>query len=258
MSTHDAAHLRLAGVTRLSLAGGRGPTDAFVFDPHRLAWPCWSLAVGEGPAPLLVTFDRHLDLVPPRTPERIPRRDAGLRAIDEYARWELDVRNFDHVLAAMESGCIGDALVFGRAHPPNAFAGGVWTDSHGHPHRVQVVPTVDRLAERYGEPGASPETEEAEAMIRRAGATLLDVDLDCFTSPSDADPTTVIPWPLELIREHLMPRGSERFWDAVLQRCVALTFAREPPHCGGLIATGKLFAEVSQVLFVELLGAGPP
>jgi len=87
---------------------------------------------------------------------------------------------------------------------------------------------------------------------------VLDFDLDCFTTPSDADPTTIVPWPIDLIREHVMPRGSEAFWESVLSKCVALTFAREPYHCGGLIATGRLFELAAQVVFCELLKADLP
>lgn len=87
---------------------------------------------------------------------------------------------------------------------------------------------------------------------------LLDVDLDCFTTPSDADPTTVLPWPRTIIREFLLPEGSEPFWEAVLKKTVALTLAREPHHCGGLLASGELLRDVAEVLFRELLQAEPP
>ena len=87
MDPEAPLHLRLAGVIRLSLAGGRGPSDAYVFDPHRLALPSWACALGEaGPAALLVTLDRHLDMVPPREPAAVPDWSAGLRALDEHAR----------------------------------------------------------------------------------------------------------------------------------------------------------------------------
>ncbi|MCI0570037.1 MAG: UPF0489 family protein [Myxococcaceae bacterium] len=259
MSLLESPHLKLAGVTRLAVAGTRGPKDVYLFDPHRLALPCWALAVGQGPPALLVTLDRHLDLVPPARPAAVPEGSAGLRALDEHARWELDVRNYDHILAAMEAGLVGDALLIGRARPRGCFEGDVYVDRRGQPHRLLVSPTVDRVAEAYGcAATAAPLAREAEALLSGAGQVLLDVDLDCFTSPSDADPTEVLPWPRSTIRSFLMPEGSGAFWDAVLARCNALTLAREPYHCGGVVASGRLFEEVVGVLFGELLGAELP
>ncbi|WP_245919577.1 UPF0489 family protein [Melittangium boletus] len=249
-------HLRLAGVIRLALGGGRGPTDAYVFDPHRLALPAWACALGvEGSPALLVTLDRHLDLVPPVAPAAVPDRSAGLRALDEHARWSLDVRNYDHVLAAMEAGLVGDALVLARTKPRGTTTADTYVDTRGRTHRLVVVPTVDRAAEAYHQPAPGDRVRD---VLEAAERVLLDVDLDCFTSLSDADPMTVLPWPLDVIREYLLPPGSEPFWDAVLGRCVALTLAREPHHCGGLLASGRLFQDVAQVLFREVLRTEPP
>ncbi|GEN06148.1 UPF0489 domain-containing protein [Myxococcus fulvus] len=258
MKTDDDAplHLRLAGIIRLGLGGGRGPTDAYVFDPHRLALPSWAMALGDsGPAALLVTLDRHLDVVVPRRPEAVPDRSAGLRALDEHARWELDVRNYDHILAAMEAGLVGDALFIARTRPRGAFAGDTYVDTKGRSHRLVVVPTVDRASEAWSHPAPGDAVRD---VLEDAERVLLDVDLDCFTSLSDADPTTVLPWPRAIIREFLLPEGCEPFWDAVLQRAVALTLAREPHHCGGLLASGELFRDAADVLFRELLRVEPP
>lgn len=258
METEDDAlrHLRLAGVIRLGLGGGRGPADAYVFDPHRLALPCWAFALGtSGPPALLVSLDRHLDVVVPERPEAVPDRSAGLRALDEHARWSLDVRNYDHILAAMEAGLVGDALLVARTRPRGAFAGATYVDTRGRPHRLVSVSTVDRAAEAWSRPAPGDAMRE---VLEAASQVLLDVDLDCFTSLSDADPTTVLPWPKSVIREFLLPDGSEAFWDAVLGRTVALTLAREPHHCGGLLASGELFRDVAEVLFRELLRTGLP
>lgn len=248
----ESLHLRLAGVTRLLVRGRRGELDAFVFDPHRLAFPCWAMAVADGPAATLITLDRHLDLVPPST--EIPDRSAGVKALDAFARWSLDVRNYDHILAAMEAGIISDAVVIARAVPKGAFPGGVWTDRRGVAHRITVVPTVDRIVERW----SSMDPTEAELLIREAPRVLLDVDLDCFTTLSDADPMTVIPWPKQIIREHLVPKGSAELWDVVLGKCAAFTFAREPSHAGGLVASGTLFEDAAEVIFEELFQADLP
>lgn len=228
------------GVIELSLAG-RGPKRAFVFDPHRLALPCWAAAGAQNA--LLVTLDRHFDTVPPALP---PQTGWPLERLVEHTQTKLDARNVDHILAAMEAGIVRDALVVARARPTGSVGPGDWRG-----HSLIGAPTVDALLN-------GPDAERVRRLVEAAPAVVLDVDLDCFTSPSDADPTTVVPWPLELIREHVLPRGSDAFWDAVLSKCIALTFAREPKHTGGLVASGRLFERAAQVVFCELLRADLP
>jgi hypothetical protein len=227
----------MIGVTELTLQG-RGPKRGFVLDGHRFALPCWAEAGAKGA--VLVTLDRHYDTVPPAHP-----REDG-ETFEDFAARRLDPRNFDHVLAAMEAGVIADAIVIARARPQGSIGAGEWRG-----HRLLGAPTVDALLH-------GPDAHRAMALLARAPEVVLDFDLDCFTSPSDADPTTVVPWPIELIREHVLPRGSEPFWAAVLERCVALTFAREPKHCGGLISAGRLFERAAQVIFSELLQTDLP
>ena len=67
-----------------------------------------------------------------------------------------------------------------------------------------------------------------------------------------------MPWPLELIREQLLPEGSKDFWAALLEKCLGLTFARESAHCGGLVAGDRLFADAAEVIFKELLAVNVP
>lgn len=272
-----------AGVIELSL-GGRGPRRAYVFDPHRLALPCWAEALQEVQAQqelqavqapgvlhaepgahgvnsahltpaVLLTLDRHFDLVPPRHP---PARGLGIEALEAHTRASLDVRNVDHVLAAMEAGVVAHAICLARARPVGAEEGPSWTDSRGERHELVRAATIDALSQDFGRPAASPEARRAHRLLEEAAHVLLDVDLDCFTTPSDADPTAVIPWPEEAIRQHLLPRGSEAFWQLVLSKCVALTLAREPLHCGGLLQSGRLFEALASVLFGELLETDLP
>jgi hypothetical protein len=253
--TDPLLHLRLAGITRLSLFG-RGPRDAFLFDPHRLALPAWAFALGERRDALLITLDRHFDLARPPTPP--PDASAGLRAIDEYARWSLGVRNDDHVLAAMEAGLVGDAIVIARSHVKGSFESGTYVDARGRSHRLVHAPSVDGVAEAFGTASAPPVPREAQALLAAAPDVLLDFDIDCFTTLSDVDPTAVVPWPRALIHEFIFPPDVKPFWDAVLERCRALTIAREPYHCGGVLAGDRLFADAAEVIFRELLGADLP
>ncbi len=246
--SHDVM-LRLAGITHLTLSPRVGPRHAFVFEPHRLALPAWAWALREAPRPaLLVTFDRHLDLAAPKV---LPPPGADVLALDEYARRKLDVRNVDHILAAMEAGLISDAVVIARSRPEGCVSGDRWVDSRGTTHLLLVSPSLDRLVN-------SPNAVDAANLISGAKTTLLDFDLDCFTTLCDADPLSVVPWPVELIREQLLPDGSKDLWDAVLKKCAGLTFARESAHCGGLVAGDRLFAGAAQVIFRELLGVDLP
>lgn len=224
--------MALIGVTELSLAG-RGPKRGFVFDAHRLALPCWAAAGARGA--LLLSFDRHFDTVPPR----VPPPPAG--DLEQYAHHQLDPRNFDHIVAAQQAGLVANAVLIARARPP----GSVIAPEH------VTAPTLDALLN-------GPDAERALQLVDRAPGVLLDFDLDCFTSPSDADPTTIVPWTEELIRDHVMPRGSEDFWARALRSCRALTFAREPKHCGGLVASGRLFETAARVVFEELLHTDLP
>lgn len=236
-----------AGIIELEIQG-RGPSRGFVFDPHRLALPCWADVTHDGPA-LLLTLDRHFDTV---TPRDAPAAGLSPDALDLHARERLDHRNFDHILAAMTAGVLSDAIVVARAKPVGAV-----TFDWGK-HELISAPTLDLISAEWGTPLATPEGKRAHAAVQRSARIILDVDLDCFTTPSDADPTTVVPWSLELIRDFVLPRGSEAFWADVLGKCVGFTFAREPSHCGGLIAGGRLFESACEVLFRELLRADLP
>jgi hypothetical protein len=158
----------------------------------------------------------------------------------------------------MEAGLVSDALLFARAQPVGSVKAAAWRDSRGGVHELVATPLVDTVSASFGTERASPEGRRVRTLLDRAEVVLLDVDLDCFTSPSDADPTTVLPWPEEVIEAHLLPRGSEAFWDAVLSKCVALTIAREPAHCGGLVASGRLFEAAARVLFQRLLRTDLP
>ncbi|MCU0700461.1 MAG: UPF0489 family protein [Myxococcaceae bacterium] len=230
------------GIIELSLRG-RGPSRGFLFDPHRLAFPCW--AETAGPPAVLVTFDRHFDLVPPVA--EVPVRPAAVEA-DTFARAHLDPKNVDHVLAAMEAGFLSHVLVVARAWPQGAHRAPRWVSRDGVEHRVVAAPTLERLLD---DPAAL-------ALLEGAEATLLDFDLDCFATPSDADPFTLVPWPRRLIREFLKPTGSEGFWAHTLRNCRALTIAREPNHCGGVIASNHLFEDLAHVVFEELLETDLP
>lgn len=241
---------RLAGVITLTLAG-RGPQVAFVFDPHRLALPCWALAKGDGPPALLITLDRHFDLVPPKVSTA---KSLSVLELDAHARRALDVRNYDHVLAALDAGVLSDVIALARTAPVGCFEGSLWNGEH----QLVRARTVDSISADFGTDRASPESRQAFELISGAQQIILDVDVDCFTSSSDADPTTVLPWPTQVIREYLMPRESEAFWAAVLPKCVALTVAREPNHCGGLVMGARLFEQVAQVVFTELLQTDLP
>jgi hypothetical protein len=247
---------RLAGITVLDVHARFGTLPAYLFDPHRLAFVSWAHALEGKPPALLITLDRHTDLLAPHKP--VPRREEGLRALDEHARWEMDARNVDHVLAAMEAGFLTDVLSLARTVVPGSVTAPTWKDRHGVVHRIHVAPTLARVCDGFGTATPSLDAEAAALLLSTDAPIVLDVDLDTFTTPSDADPMALCPWPPTLIRDFLFPQGSEAFWAAVLPRCVAVTLAREPLHCGGVTAASALFSDVAQVVFTQLLGADVP
>jgi hypothetical protein len=214
-----------------------------LFDQHRLALSCWARCALPAPA-VLITFDRHFDLVAPTAP---PPRGLPVEQLDHHVRTRLDEKNVDHILAAMELGLISHVVSIARAWPVGAVKEPTWRSSDGVEHQLISAPTLERLL------------DDRRALALLDGApTLLDFDLDCFVTPSDADPFTLVPWPRALISDFVRPRGSAPFWDTVLARCQALTFAREPNHCGGVIAANRLFEEASHVVFEELLETDLP
>jgi hypothetical protein len=245
---------RFPGILELSLHG-RGPKTAFLFDGHRFAFGCWADAAKEKGPGLLLTFDRHFDTVVPQLP--IPHGLFGIEA-DEYAFRHLDARNYSHILAALDAQIVSHAIFVARARPVGSVGAGTWVDSTGNVHELVSAPTLDALAYDFGRAAASPESQRASQLIQEASHIVLDVDIDCFTSPSDAEPLTVLPWPSDVIRSFVMPPGSEDFWNTVLPKCSVLTVAKEPLHCGGVVAGHDLFKLVAQVIFVELFHAQLP
>ena len=234
----------LANVHRVTTRVGGRPTDVFVFDHHRSAFPLWTWAARDGPL-TLVTFDRHMDLATPAA--HLPAPGASLADLDGFARTALAARNDDHVVAALEAGAIADAVVVARSHqPPSLDAFRPFRDRASRSHRFAFART---LAE------AGPEVLE---VARGAQRIALDVDLDCFTTLSDADPDEVVTWDAEQIDAFLRCPESEAFWDAVLPKVALVTLAREPYHCGGLARGARLWAAFSQVWFGRLLGVPEP
>jgi hypothetical protein len=244
---------RLPGIIELSVHG-RGPTEAYLFDGHRFALGCWAKNVSKGPA-LLVTLDRHFDTVIPNVP--IPQ-GLSVPQYDAYAFEQLDERNYSHILAAMDARIISDAIIIARARPVGSVGPGKWIDSSGTTHEIVGVKTVDDLSFEFGTSGASPESKRACKLIQNASHIIFDIDLDCFTSFSDAEAMTVLPWPKDVIENFLLPRGSEAFWNSILEKCHIFTFAREPLHCGGVVAGNDLFKLAAEVVFEKLLHAQLP
>lgn len=236
----------MLGVTTLSLHGRWPLQRAFVFEEHRLALLCWAKTFSGGEPATLLTLDRHFDLVVPKAMPPPLGADGSLEPLEAWLRTGADRRNVDHIIAAMELGLIADVVAVARSRPDGCLTGNSYVDRRGITHHIYTAPTLERLP------------REAKEALAQAPRTALDIDLDCFTSLSDADPTSVVPWPTELIRQHLLPQDSEPFWQAALSRCEALTLAREPNHCGGLVATGRLFENAARVVFCELLGADEP
>lgn len=239
----------LPHVHRVTTRARGRPLEIFVFDHHRGAFALWALAAQRQGAPLsLVSFDRHFDLEQPASAP--PGAESPLEALDGFARLRLSAANDDHIVAAMEAGAVGDAALFARSHAPRApaFPGGFqpYRDASGRPHFCHFAR------------GPDDATPELVAWLERASPIALDVDLDCFTTLSDGHPDEVVTWDAELIDGFLRPPGSERLWDALLERTAVVTLAREPYHCGGLERGARLWLTFCEVFFRGVLGVPPP
>jgi hypothetical protein len=238
--------LWLAHVHRVTTRVGGAQREVFIFDHHRSAFTLWAHAVQRRGRPLtLVTLDRHMDLGrPAATP---PPLEAELAALDGYARLSLGPANDEHVVAAMEAGAIGDALVVARSHePPSLAAFRPYVDAAGRRHRCGFARTIDLI------------DEPALELVLQAEAIALDIDLDCFTTLSDGHPDEVLAWDADQIDGFLRPPGWERFWTPLLERCELVTVAREPYHCGGFTRGARLWLAFAEVFFERLLGVPPP
>jgi hypothetical protein len=237
--------LSLAHVHRVTTHLGERTVDLFVFDHHRGAFALWARYARERGPLTLVTLDRHMDLERPA--HAPPAISSSLESLDGYARWKLSPKNDDHVLAAMEAGALADAAVLARSHAPTGLAQmHPYNDAGGRPHRLEIARTVE---------DAGP---EILGLVRTAERIALDIDLDCFTTLSDAHPDEVVPWDAEHIDDFLRPPDSEEFWKLVLAKVCLVTIAREPYHCGGLERGARLWGAFSQVFFGRLLGVPAP
>lgn len=237
--------LSLCHVHRATTRLGERGVDLFVFDHHRGAFPLWARCAREKGPLTLLTLDRHMDLERPAPPP--PALSAPLEELDQFARWKLSPRNDDHVLAAMESGALADAAVIARSHAPADLAAlHPYEDASGRLHRLEIARTVE---------DAGP---EIPGLVHQAERIALDIDLDCFTTLSDAHPDEVIPWDAEHIDAFLRPPESEELWRAVLAKVCVVTIAREPYHCGGFERGARLWLAFSEVFFGRLLGVPAP
>lgn len=227
----------LAHVHRVVTQVAGHPCEVYVFDHHRSAFAPWVVAAREHGQLTLLSLDRHLDLERPaaRLVEGTPSE-----ALDAWARESLSPRNDDHVRAAMEAGAVARAVLVARSHEPSDLA------ELERTHELTVVRTVADVAGR------------ARALLQGDGPVALDLDLDCFTTLSDADPEEVVPWDAEHVDAFLRPPGSQALWRDVLARTRVITLAREPYHCGGLARGARLWLAFSEVFFGRLLGVPEP
>jgi hypothetical protein len=241
-----APTLALADVHRVTTMVGGREIEVFLFDHHRTAFTLWSLAAQRLKGPLtLLTLDRHMDFGVPEVAS--PDYTSSIEELDAFARHRLATSNDNHIVAAMRAGAIGDAAVIARSHqPPELERFRPFVDERGRKHRCEFAPTVSRA-------GAA-----IQRLVNESTQLVLDIDLDCFTTMSDAHVEEVLAWDAALIDEFLRPPGSEAFWADVLSRVEVITIAREPYHCGGFSKGAKLWIDFATVFFERVLGVPAP
>lgn len=238
--------LALADVHRATTELDGRIVDVFIFDHHRTAFTLWCHAAKErGGALTLLTLDRHFDFEP--APADVPAFTSSLAELDLFARHRLEPSNDNHVRAAMQSGAIDDALAIARSHAPSDLGTlALWHDADGRAHRLIDAPTLDRRPSTFDD------------ALDQAHALVFDVDLDCFTTRSDAHPDEVLAWDGERIEAFLAPPGTEHFWAAVRKKTQLITLAREPFHSGGFAQAARLWLDFSEVFFERILRVPAP
>jgi len=238
--------LALADTHRVTTAIDGREVELYIFDHHRSAFAPWChTAMQHGQAVDLITLDRHMDLQPMHLVP--PPHQASIAELDMFARHQLACSNDNHIPAAVEAGAIANTVVVARSHPPPDISSfRPYRDHSGTTHRFAFARSL-----------ASLDTDAME-LLERGGPLILDIDLDCFTTRSDADPDEVLCWDDEHLRSWLLPPDHDRIWNAIRRRVVTITLAREPFHCGGFDRAARLWMRFSRLFFGEILSVSPP
>jgi len=249
----------------------------FIHRDHRWVLPliAWAQAKGHISRPsTLVMFDRHHDAAP-----TIARNSAEGTQLLRRCRNESNLADFislcadhltkndgDWVKAGMDSGVIGDAVVFGVSD--HFGMDRFYVDIDGQRHALWLLSHVgDELAYqgKLTDRAYTDHYKELWNILAWDPGTfrtpkqrwILDFDLDYFAVDA-GDLGVVFPWPEKAYRSQFFQPCNARyvegwtarmFLDEIFARCGLLTIAREPDYCGGESDCDQIFRDMNRFLF---------
>lgn len=259
-----------------------GNLPCYVHTDHRWVLPIIHHAQEQGHIPrpcTLVMFDAHHDALPPQggCMDLIRQIRASGPTVDSLLQLcEVDdglrKTDDDWVLAGMELGLIGDAVVFGVKGYSDRDVHDLWefADHAGTIHHLRLVGLPGRELGYQGVLGDLSQREVVQSIWDILGWKMidgrfqfvegrpkiaLDIDLDCFVVDWNG---YLFPWPDEVF-EHEFLRESMywstqqqsglAFLQVLIEKAGSLTIAREPHYCGGHEKTDEVFRKLNRHLF---------
>lgn len=272
----DRANITHHGATReITSSEQDDRLDVLVYEDHRTILTVLAFAkeLGSIAFPVnLVYHDLHDDCFSPSPSAMKIIRDfqktwPGLREFWSFVEWDLGREDHDWLIAGMELGLIGDAILIGgeevreieNREPTH-------TDSLGRAHHLFSVGHVYSGLGHHGwlTDFAAPER------FRRCWSALgwngrrfegdlpaplvVDFDLDCFTIAAPG--ARRIAWPLEIMEELFRTSGApDTHYDArsflrwLMSRAAFVTICRESRYCGGSKQAQRVLEQLDRLIF---------
>jgi hypothetical protein len=251
------------------------PYSVITYTDHRWTLPVFFSALDQkamSSLPLVV-FDQHYDICEPSLSSleqirRIRKAGTDIGSIVDLCKNHLSPMNDDWIIAGMELGIIGDAVLVysqGSEDPPLSHL-----DHMGNTHKIRRLPG---LSEAFTHQGALCDTMQDDrfselwsilrwecrdgrfSRTRTPRSLFLDFDLDCFVSNWHGK---VFPLPEEILRQEMeyeSDRPSTSGWTpkmlvkTFLEDAAVVTLAQEPNWCGGQQNADHILLMINRVLF---------
>jgi hypothetical protein len=260
------------------LSHNLGGKDLFIYEDHRsilnVIYSAKQTGLIKTPVDL-VYFDRHDDAKPPIAPisdlQKLRTNPPTVEDFWSFVEWKLSGMDDDWLLAGMEMGLIGDAILIGGEITINIPNGGLkYTDCHAVEHRVYSQSHIwdglhphgwlRDLARDYelktiwDVMGWKPDSYIGRFdRTKNSRSLVVDFDLDCFTVDIYDQH---MPWPRQKIVE-FFSRGigdhftAKTFVHELIKQASLVTVARESDGCGSIQEANELFNSIYEELLLE-------
>lgn len=246
-----------------------------LYEDHRslvfVLWYALNKAKTYTKPPMLIYFDGHDDAKQPsiaamRAAEEV-RKGASEKDVFSFVEWELGGLDDDWLIAAMEIGVVGDALLVGCEDASNlqGFLS-IHTDHRGDTHRIWHIHNLWDALEYQGALTDVVRKSEFQDLWTALGweprgwfnsnetNLVLDFDLDCFAGEFAG---CTLPWPHDVLinsfqrqsRQLNNGMSAQRFLRTLCDRSPFVTIARESPYCGGTAHSQQILETLDQILW---------